>query len=159
MGSNPRSGRSPGGGHGNPLQYSCLKNAMDRGAWRVTVHSVTEMDTNEATQHAHRPCKWLRGPCVGQTYLVRSFPLAIPFNSSQDIACTQNTHQDSQIITGYQFPWRRKWQPTPVFLPRASCGQRSLVAAVHRVAQSQTRLKRLSSSSSFPMSNFGHTGG
>ena len=49
MGSNPRSGRSPGGGHGNPLQYSCLKNAMDRGAWRVTVHSVTEMDTNEAT--------------------------------------------------------------------------------------------------------------
>ena len=33
----PRSGRSPGGGHGNPLQYSCLENPMDRGAWRVTV--------------------------------------------------------------------------------------------------------------------------
>ena len=41
----------------------------------------------------------------------------------------------------------RKWQPTPVFLPRESCGQRSLGAAVHGVAQSQTRLKRLSSSS------------
>ena len=40
--------------------------------------------------------------------------------------------------------WRRKWQPTPVFLPRESCGQRSLGAAVHRVAQSPTRLKRLS---------------
>ena len=33
----PGSGRSPGGGHGNPLQYSCLENSMDRGAWRVTV--------------------------------------------------------------------------------------------------------------------------
>ena len=36
-GSNPGSGRSPGGGHGNPLQYSCLENPMDRGAWQATV--------------------------------------------------------------------------------------------------------------------------
>ena len=35
-------GRSPGGGHGNPLQYSCLENDMDRGAWRATVHRVTK---------------------------------------------------------------------------------------------------------------------
>ena len=33
--------RSPGGGHGNPLQYSCLKNPIDRGAWRATVHRVS----------------------------------------------------------------------------------------------------------------------
>ena len=38
MGSIPGSGRSPGGGHGNPLQYSCLENSMDRGAWRATIH-------------------------------------------------------------------------------------------------------------------------
>ena len=37
----PGLGRSPGEGHGNPLQYSCLKNPMDRGAWRATVHRVT----------------------------------------------------------------------------------------------------------------------
>ena len=37
LGSIPGSGRSPGGGHGNPLQYSCLENPMDRGAWRATV--------------------------------------------------------------------------------------------------------------------------
>ena len=37
--------RSPGGGHGNPLQYSCLENPMDRGAWQATVHGVTESDT------------------------------------------------------------------------------------------------------------------
>ena len=41
LGSIPGSGRSPGGGHGNPLQYSCLENPMDRGAWRATVHRVT----------------------------------------------------------------------------------------------------------------------
>jgi len=44
--------------------------------------------------------------------------------------------------------WRRKWQPTPVFLPGESQGRGSLVAAVYGVAQSRTRLKRLSSSSS-----------
>ena len=43
-----RSGRSPGGGHGNPLQYSCLENPMDRGAWLATVLSK-ELDMTETT--------------------------------------------------------------------------------------------------------------
>ena len=38
----PGSGRSPGGGHSNPLQYSCLENPMDRGAWRAMVHKVSK---------------------------------------------------------------------------------------------------------------------
>ena len=38
----PGSERSLGGGNGNPLQYSCLENPMDRGAWQVTVHRVTK---------------------------------------------------------------------------------------------------------------------
>ena len=38
----PGSGRSPGGGHGNPLQYSCLENPTDRGAWWATVHGVAK---------------------------------------------------------------------------------------------------------------------
>ena len=38
----PGLGRSPGGGHGNPLQYSCLENPMDQGAWRATVHRVSK---------------------------------------------------------------------------------------------------------------------
>ena len=41
----PWSGRSPGRGHDNPLQYSCLENPMDRGAWWATVHRVTKSQT------------------------------------------------------------------------------------------------------------------
>ena len=49
-GSIPGSGRSPGVGNGNPLQYSCWDNPMDRGAWRATVHGVTkELDTTQTT--------------------------------------------------------------------------------------------------------------
>ena len=42
MGSIPALGRSPGGEYGSPLQYSCLENPMDRGAWWATVHGVTQ---------------------------------------------------------------------------------------------------------------------
>ena len=48
----PGLGRSPGGRHGNPLQYSCLENLMDRGAWRAMVHRVAESDMTEVTSHA-----------------------------------------------------------------------------------------------------------
>ena len=47
MGSIPGPGRSPGGGNGNPLQFSCLENPMDSGAWWATVHGVTESDMSE----------------------------------------------------------------------------------------------------------------
>ena len=43
MGSIPGSGRSPGEGNDNPLQYSCLENPMDRGAWRTIVHRVAKV--------------------------------------------------------------------------------------------------------------------
>ena len=45
LGSIPGSGRSPGGGNGYPLQYSCLENSMDRGAWWAAVHGVTKSRT------------------------------------------------------------------------------------------------------------------
>ena len=51
MGLIPALGRSPGGGHGNPLQYSCLENPIDSGAWRAMVRRIAESDTTEATEH------------------------------------------------------------------------------------------------------------
>ena len=66
MSSIPGSGRPPGGGRGSPLQYSCLENPTDRGAWQAVVHGVAELAVTEATylaQHTaeHRACKGITG--------------------------------------------------------------------------------------------------
>ena len=45
IGSIPGLGRSPGGGNGNPLQYSCLKNSMEKGTWWAIVHGITKSQT------------------------------------------------------------------------------------------------------------------
>ena len=70
-----------GEGNGNPLQYSCLENPMDGGAWWAAVHGVTKSRTR-----------------------LSDFTFTFPF-----------------------MHWRRKWQPTPVFLPGESQGRGSLV--------------------------------
>ena len=51
----PGSGRSPGGGNGNPFQYSCLKNPMDKEAWWATVHRVAKSQT-QLSMHALIEC-------------------------------------------------------------------------------------------------------
>ena len=51
LGSIPGLGRSPGEGNGNPLQYSCLENSMDRGAWQATVHGVAKCQTRVSNFH------------------------------------------------------------------------------------------------------------
>ena len=72
VGSIPGSGRPLGGGHGNPLQYSCLENPMDRGAWQATVHRVAKSWTwlKQLSTHAHTHvqvifclfvCQWTLG--------------------------------------------------------------------------------------------------
>ena len=50
------SGRSPGGGNGNPLQYSCLENPMNKGAWRATVSGVARVGHDLACPHKSIPC-------------------------------------------------------------------------------------------------------
>ena len=53
MGSVPGLGRSPGGGHGNPVRYPSLENSKDRGAWQATVHGVAKSQTRLSTHEGH----------------------------------------------------------------------------------------------------------
>ena len=68
VGSIPGLGRSPGRGHGNPLEYSCLENLMDKGVWWPTVHKVAKRWTRQMTKHAGMP----------QTSRSETFPLSFP---------------------------------------------------------------------------------
>ena len=55
----PGLGRSPGGGHGNPFQYSCLENPMDRGAWQLqSIGSQTFRNDKQFSMHTHRTINW-----------------------------------------------------------------------------------------------------
>ena len=62
----PRSGRSPGGEHSNPLQYSCLENPVDRGAWQNIVRRVTKSQTQLKRLSTHTCKKNLVRPGDGQ---------------------------------------------------------------------------------------------
>ena len=79
-------GRTPGGGHGNPLQYSCLENPVDRGAWRATVYGVTESDTTEATWHA-----WMR--LISQVN-PKHFLIINTVPSQNKTKCLKHTHKE-----------------------------------------------------------------
>ena len=72
--------------------------------------------------------------------------------SGKEPACQYRRHKRlSFYLWIRRIPWRRAWQPTPVFLPGESHGQRSLGATIHRIAKSQTQLKRLSTHAQFPI--------
>ena len=64
LGSIPGSGRSPEEGNGNPLQYSCLENPTDRGAWWAAVHGVTKSQTRLSMHTLRGSMALLTGPCL-----------------------------------------------------------------------------------------------
>ena len=154
-GSIPGSGRSPGGGHGNLLQYSCLENPMDREAWCAEVHRVTQNQTWLKWLGTHIPpmlCvsvrPWisysnaefismsdqiLRPPLEEKTVNgdglrfrnIYGLKEGLPWWLSGKEATCQCKRCRFDPWVG-KIPWRRKWQPIPVFLPGESHGQRSL---------------------------------
>ena len=97
----PGLGRSPGGENGNPLQYFCLENSMNRGAWRATVHRVAKSRTR-----------------------LSDFTFTFTFYCLRQGSKLKKISSFDPCIR--KIPWRRKWQPTPVFLPGKSQGQKSL---------------------------------
>ena len=78
MGLIPGSGRSPGAGNGNPLQYSCLENPMDRGAWRAAVYGVAQSQTL-ATTHALMSCKNSLYVCTQDLYQIHFANIFLQF--------------------------------------------------------------------------------
>ena len=87
----PGSGRSPGGGHRNPAQYSSLEHPMDRGAWQVTAHTVTESDTTERLSAAR---------ALEKTDCEQS-------NLASEI-CPSNTGMLCRSVAGFTYLWNLK---------------------------------------------------
>ena len=71
MGSIPGLGKSPGEGNGNPLQYSCLENPMDKGAWWATVHQGFK--ESDATEHIYTQGGWLSKKCELWAWRIRLY--------------------------------------------------------------------------------------
>ena len=101
----PKLGRSPGGVNGNPLQYSCLENPMDRGAWQATVHGITK--------------SWTRLSDFHFTFIQRGFPSG---TNGKEPACNAEVRDTGSIpglgrspggghissILGQRIPWTEK---------------------------------------------------
>ena len=102
----PGSGRCPGEGNGNPLQYSCLGNPKDRRAWWATVHGVAKSCT-ALSEH--------QSPGFSSD------------SAGKESACQCRRNGRCKFDPWVRkIPWRRIWQPIPTFLPEKSHGQRSL---------------------------------
>ena len=116
----PGSGKPLEEGNGNPLQYSCMENPMDRGAWQATVHGVTKNWTWMKWQHA----------CM---FLEKGLPNSLSWEPWLTVL----------IYSWIASFWRRQWHPTPVLLPGKSHGQRGLVGCSPWGCEESDRTKQL----------------
>ena len=96
----PGLGSSPGGGNGNPLQYSCLENPMDRGAWQTMVHRVTELDTTYRlhTSETNTPSKGFYGSFCLQLILWNLLPLSCSWGLSWNTSSSGRTSTQTFFI-------------------------------------------------------------
>ena len=139
--------QADGEGNDNPL-HSQLENPMDRGAWQATVHGVTRVGHDLATKERERgriepktPVDFYNVPrgMKGKIYPIQSGNLLgkASMVAQQSRICLQCRRCEFNPWVG-KIPWRRKWQTTPVFLPKNSHGQRSLEGYCPRITESDT---------------------
>ena len=134
MGLTPGSGRSTGGGNGNPLQYSCLGNPMDRGTWRAKVHKVA----NSRTWLKWLDWTELKGQIYGKPKILWASLVA------QMVKKSAYNAGDPGLIPGLRrFSGEGNGNPIP-FFPKYSCLENSIdrvvwQTTVHEVAKSRTQ--------------------
>ena len=98
-GSIPRLGRPLGDGNGNPSQYSCLENSMDRGAWRAIVHGVSGLDPTEqlTPTHTHTPTL-ITGPGGGVEW---GFGTSPPGSNAYPASSVSSASPSSSLSLGF----------------------------------------------------------
>ena len=125
--------------HNNPLQYSCLENPRDRGAWWAAVYGVAESDTTEATEQQHSSNHNKRSCYDRKSRQVDEEGTKDPRNRTR-VSCIAGrflTNRATYCLAASNlwafiscllcmYFWRRAWLPIPVSLPGESHGQRSL---------------------------------
>ena len=120
--------RSLGGAHGNPLQYSCLENPIDRGDWWTTVHRVEK----SRTCWSDLAYTWFSGQTTKNICKIQLLSLKndlVRSEVSPGVSMVKNGAANKRHSFNLWFgkiSWRGKWQPSPVFLSGKSHGQRNL---------------------------------
>ena len=125
IGSIPGLGRSSGEGNGNLLQYSCLENPMDRGAWWATVHGATRVEHDLVTKPNHK------------------FPNGLPWwLGGKESTCQCRRHGFNPWVG--KIPWRRNSNPLQYSCLEYPMDRGAWPATVHGVTKSQTQLRDFS---------------
>ena len=138
-----------GEGNGNPLQCSCLENPRDGGAWWAAVYGVTQSQTQLKQLSSSSSLSQEKAMAPHSSTLPWKIPWAEEPGRLQFMGSLRLGHDWAASLPFFTFMhWRRKWQPTPVFLPGESRGQGSLVGCRLWDCTEWTQLKWLSSSSS-----------
>ena len=129
----PGLGRSPGGGHGNPLQYSCLQNPMNRGTWQATVHRIAKSQTRLKRLSSSSSCP--KG----------ASPLAQGLKNLPARAEAVGDPGDAGLIPGLgRSPGGRYGNSLKCSHLQNPMDREAWQATVHRVTQNWTRIKQLS---------------
>ena len=132
MGSVPRLQRSPGGGNGSPLQYSCLKNPMDRGDWQATVCRAAKSWTRLKRHSMHKP-----GPSSASVVAqsLKNSPVM------QETACSAGDTREASSLPGSgRSPGVVNGNPLQYSCLKNPMDRGAWWATVHRVAKSQAQL-------------------